>query len=366
MMLPKNIKICFVSDCLSTGGAERVASFLSKFFSSKGIDIHHIIVQDKIDYEYSGQLLNLGKLKNNSNSVLNKLQRLIVFKKYINKNNFDYILDFRVQNHFMQELLISRFVYKRNAIYNIHSYMLDLYLPKNQFLAKLIHSKKHRIVTITEIIKQKIETDYHLKNVKKILNPIDILAIEKFSKISLNIDFQFVIAAGRMTENKQFDLLIKCYADSNLPENNIKLILLGDGENRKKLEVLAFELNLSDKIVFKGQVENPYSYFAQAKFLVLSSLHEGLPMVLLESLACGTPVISFDCLSGPSEIIIDKQNGLLVENQNFNQLKEAINLFHENEILYNYCKKNSKKSIEKFSLENIGNQWLEYLNINQN
>ena len=200
----------------------------------------------------------------------------------------------------------------------------------------------------------------------KILNPIDILAIEKFSKTSLDIDFQFIIAAGRMTENKQFDLLIKSYAASNLPENSIKLILLGDGENRKKLEVLAFELNLSDKIIFKGQVENPYSYFAKAKFLVLSSLHEGLPMVLLESLACGTPVISFDCLSGPSEIIENEQNGLLVENQNFNQLKEAINFFHENDTLYNYCKQNSKNSIEKFSLENIGNQWLEYLNINQN
>ena len=365
-MLPKNIKICFVSDCLSTGGAERVAAFLSTFFTSKGIEVHHIIVQDRIDYEYSGQLLNLGKLKNNSNSVLNKLQRLIVFKKYINKNKFDYILDFRVKNHFFQELLISRFVYKKNAIYNIHSYILDLYLPKNQLFAKLIHSKRHRIVTITEVIKKKIEADYHLKNIKKIQNPIDILAIENSSKTSLDIDFQFIIAAGRMTENKQFDLLIKCYAASNLPENNIKLILLGDGENRKSLEVLTFELNLSDKIIFKGQVENPFVYFANAKFLVLSSLHEGLPMVLLESLACGTPVISFDCLSGPSEIIVNKQNGLLVENQNFNQLKEAINLFHDNETLYNYCKQNSKKSIEKFSLENIGNQWFEYLNINQN
>ena len=365
-MLPKNIKICFVSDCLSTGGAERVAAFLSTFFMSKGIEVHHIIVQDRIDYEYSGQLLNLGKLKINSSSVLNKLKRLIVFKKYINKNKFDYILDFRVQNHFFQELLIARFVYKKNAIYNIHSYMLNLYLPKNQYLAKLIHNKKHRIVTITEVIKHKIEADYHLKNVKKILNPIDTLAIENFSKTSLNIDFQFIIAAGRMNENKQFDLLIKCYSVSNLPEKNIKLILLGDGENRKKLEVLAFELNLSDKIIFKGQVENPYSYFAKAKFLVLSSLHEGLPMVLLECLACGTPVISFDCLSGPSEIIENEQNGLLVENQSFDKLIEAINLFYENETLYNYCKQNSKISIEKFSLENIGNQWLEYFNINQN
>ena len=124
------------------------------------------------------------------------------------------------------------------------------------------------------------------------------------------------------------------------------------------------ELNLEDKVKFVGHVKNPFAYYSKAKFFVLCSIHEGLPMVLLESLACETPVISFDCLSGPNEIIIDKKNGLLVENQNFLALSKSLNLLIEDKILYENCKSNAKKSVEKFALENIGNQWLDYLQIN--
>ncbi len=104
---------------------------------------------------------------------------------------------------------------------------------------------------------------------------------------------------------------------------------------------------------------NPYKYLRNAKFFVLSSENEGLPNLILEALACETPVVSFDCLSGPSEMIFHKQNGLLVENQNVQKLTEAMNLFVEDEKLYTICKENAFQSISHFSIENIGKQWLD-------
>jgi N-acetylgalactosamine-N,N'-diacetylbacillosaminyl-diphospho-undecaprenol 4-alpha-N-acetylgalactosaminyltransferase len=79
----------------------------------------------------------------------------------------------------------------------------------------------------------------------------------------------------------------------------------------------------------------------------------------LESFAVGTPVVSFDCFSGPNEIVVDKQNGLLVTNQNFDKFTDAMNLFVNDNHLYNHCKQNTKESLTIFEIEIIGKQWLE-------
>ena len=104
-IIEKNI--CIVSDQLSTGGAERCSALLSVFFEKNNCRVHHVLVVDKIEYEFSGKVLNLGKLKDNSNGFFNKLKRFNVLRKFFSDNQFDFIIDFRVKKHQWQELYIQ-------------------------------------------------------------------------------------------------------------------------------------------------------------------------------------------------------------------------------------------------------------------
>jgi N-acetylgalactosamine-N,N'-diacetylbacillosaminyl-diphospho-undecaprenol 4-alpha-N-acetylgalactosaminyltransferase len=364
MTQKKIYKICLISEQLATGGAERCAALLSQFFERKNINVHHVVVLDKIEYEFAGELLNLGIHKSTSNSIFNKLKRFWILRGYLKKHSFDYIIDFRVKNKQFQELIITKLIFNSPYVMTIHSYMTELYFPKWQFLARKIYAEAYGIVTVSEKIKERVAKELRYEKLKLIYNPISIEEIQNRSKEKNNLDFDYVLGVGRMDDNiKQFDKLITAYSKSVLPNHKIKLVLLGDGPFRKKLEEHVKILALEDHVRFIGWNENPFPYMKNAKLTVLSSKNEGFANVLLESLACQTPVVSFDCLSGPSEVITNRHNGLLVDNQNVEKLTQAMNLMIEDKELYQFCKQNALDSVLRFSLENIGEQWLKYLKI---
>ena len=367
MIIPnKKNKIALIGYRLGIGGAERVMANLSVFFEKQGIEVHNIIVVDEVSYDFSGKLINLGKLKNKSNGFFNKLNRFLFLKNYLRENNFDFIIDFRFRNKPLQELLISKFLYNSKTIFTVHSYLMDHYMSNWTFLTRYTYSDSYKIVAVTNKTKELIEQKHQLSNVQTIYNPINTEEIHSKYNESIDIDFEYIIGVGQMdTDVKQFDKLIIAYSNSNLPKQNIHLVLLGEGSKMMDYLQLAKQMNNSDKIHFLGFQKNPYSYLKNAKFFVLSSLNEGMPNVILEALACGTPVVSFDCLSGPSEIILHKWNGLLVEDQNLDKLSEAINLLNDDEELYTICKENSIPSSQHFSIDIIGQQWLDLLGFNK-
>ena len=366
MIIPnKKYKIALIGYRIGIGGAEKVMANLSVFFEKQGIEVHNIIVLDFVSYTFSGKLVNLGTLKNKRNGVFNKLHRFLFLKKYLDENNFDFIIDFRFRNKPIQELLIAKWLYKSKTIFTVHSFLINHYMPNWSFLTRFMYQDCYKMVTITDKSKELIEFKHHLNNVQTIYNPINIEEIQSKYNESIDLNFEYVIGIGQMETNvKQFDKLIEAYSNSILPNQNIHLVLLGDGERISILKALAKQNNIEEKVHFLGFQENPYSYLKNAKFFILSSLNEGLPNVILEALACVTPVVSFDCLSGPSEMILDKQNGLLVENQNVQKLTEAMNLFVEDDKLYTFCKENAFQSISHFSIDNIGKQWLDLMKIN--
>jgi glycosyltransferase involved in cell wall biosynthesis len=365
MILPhKKNKIALIGYRLGIGGAEKALANLSVFFDKKGIEVHNIIVLDEVSYVYAGKLLNLGKLKNDSNSFINKVERMLFLRRYIVENKFDYIIDFRPRTKYFQEFIIAKWLYPSKVIFSVRSYLINYYMPNWTFLTQIIYGKSFKIITITHLTQQLIESKHKLKNVQTIYNPIVFDDIIANSNQKINLDFDYIIGVGQMEDNiKQFDKLINAYANSNLHSQNIHLVLLGDGKRKVILESIAKKRDVADKVCFLGHQNNPIKYMAKAKYLVLTSLNEGMPNVILESLACETPVIAFDCPTGPREIIIDKENGILVENQNLEKLTEAINLLFENAELYIYCKKNARQSVAHFSLEIIGQKWLDLMKI---
>lgn len=120
-----------------------------------------------------------------------------------------------------------------------------------------------------------------------------------------------VLAVGRLEKPKDFPTLIRAFARlaSRRP---CRLVILGEGKQRKKLERLVSGLKLDDLVSLPGWVDNPFAYMSRASLFVLSSIYEGLSMVLVEALACGCPCVSTDCPSGPSEILQDGKIGPLV------------------------------------------------------
>ena len=353
------LKICLVTVTLSDGGAERVAALLSNYFDSQKFEVYHVVFSGKVAYDFSGQLFHLEHLKDKRNSWWSRSKRFFALKQFFKINHFDYVIDFRTKQFFLQELIIHNFVYPK-FIQTIHSFKLKSYLPKNIFLTKLLYKNCHQFITVSNGINEKVSSEYAFIPSQMIYNPIDFDSIFEKIKEPISDDFKYVVSAGSMHKNvKQFDKLIACYAKSVLPSKNIKLIILGEGKLKNKWIKLAETLNLQELVIFKGNVKNPFPYYATALFTISTSKYEGMPMVLLESLACETPVISWNYSSGPNEIIAHRTNGLLVENQQEEKLIEAINLFISDNNLYLQCKENALSSVKQFSLENIGTEWLK-------
>jgi len=132
-----------------------------------------------------------------------------------------------------------------------------------------------------------------------------------------------ILGVGRLALEKDFCTLIKAFALVR-KKYNARLVILGEGEERPRLEALARELSVSDEVFMPGFVQNPYKYMKRAGVFVLSSQWEGFGNVLVEAMAVGTPVVSTDCPSGPAEILENGRWGEIVPVGDVEALAEGI------------------------------------------
>lgn len=199
------------------------------------------------------------------------------------------------------------------------------------FLIRLSHSHADSIVAVSSGVADDISkyTRFPRNKIQTIYNPIINSQTLSKSKEALNHAwFQteqppVIIGAGRLAQQKDFSTLIRAFVLLR-KRREARLMIIGEGSDRAQLESLVQELGVEADVSMPGFVDNPYPYMKAASLFVLSSAWEGFGNVLVEAMACGTPVVSTDCPSGPSEILEDGKWGPLVPVGNATAMADAM------------------------------------------
>ncbi len=203
------------------------------------------------------------------------------------------------------------------------------------------------------------------KSIVIIPNPVSINdrnETETVKGILLNNKSKIIVSMGRLVWEKGFDLLIESYSRIQKIFPDWKLLIFGDGVEKENLRSKVISMGLENNVLFGGVIKNPISILKRADLFILPSRVEGFPNALLEAMACGLPVISFNCPSGPSEIIKNGTNGILVPPENVEELTYAIeNMIrdHKKRIM---CGNNAKEVIKRYDQRKIVNVWKDLIN----
>ncbi len=167
-----------------------------------------------------------------------------------------------------------------------------------------------------------------------------------------------VLAAGRLTKQKGFDMLIPAWTKVAAKHPDWRLRICGEGVLRKQLDELVEEHGVGDSVSLKGACDMNEAMGSSSIF-VMSSRFEGFPLILIEAMSKAMAVVSFDCPTGPADIIDDGENGLLVEFKNVDALADAINRFIEDEDLRRRCGPAAAETAKRYRIEEVGPMWDE-------
>ncbi|MEW6551041.1 MAG: glycosyltransferase family 4 protein [Campylobacterota bacterium] len=347
-------KLCFIIYSLGNGGAERVLTTLSNYFIEK-YEITIITFNDEKSFYELDEKIKIVSLNSNKNSknildaIKNNISTIIKLTNAIKQVNSDVVISFMTTSNILS-ILACKFLNKPIIISERTNY---------DFLSSKIWRKIRKTIYpfCNHLVVQSsydLEKYNFVKNVSIIENP---LFIKDFSeKIQIK---NYFLAVGRLDRVKGFDMLIEAYSKLN---TSWELKIVGEGKERKALQEQIDRLDLANKVELLGRKNDVGKYYYEAGIFILSSRMEGYPNALVEAMACGCPCISFDCKTGPSSIIKNNINGILIENENIDELSKAMNelsLSEENML------KLSIKALEireNLNIKKISEKWETIIN----
>lgn len=387
-------KILIIHPALVVGGAEVILINYLKILSSLSdkYEVELLLLEDRMNFNrdkipsnikvsfilndvesefFIYCFLNLGKDNHNYysswfNGIKERINQRLLDK--INNNSYNIIIDFHRNissfEHFMRHYDIKNSI---PVIYWLHGqYFINSWENAPGEAANSL-AKYRKIITISEEMKKNSihffnKNSLNDKNIVNIYNPLDQEDIISLSnKEELNdenlLKQDFIVQVSRLDENKNLLEMIDIYASLKEKGINEKLYIIGEGDSlKKKLEEKIISLGLQNDCILLGNRNNPYPFMKKAKLFIHTAKSEGLPTVLIESMICGTPVIAYDCPTGPKEILDNGKYGDLIPLHDKKAFVKAVYEMLKNEILRNHYIELLPEAIERFSMNNIKQQ----------
>ena len=365
------MKILVLHGHLSMGGEERVLLSVLRNLVELNYDVDLLItwnhkennlfeneIPKKVNYEFLFDSYNgKNKLIKEIYRIKAKTTYLKKIEKKIKNEKYDIVIDYS-----SNLLKYDNFDIKIPVFAWIH---FSLTFGEKLTLEKIKKYKKQykkysKIFAITRVMKEEFINKVGIdeKKVELVYNPIDLKLIEKKAenvekKYENYLKQDYFLQVSRLTQQKQPEHLVDIYYKLKQAGIKEKLYFIGDGEKKEIIKQKIKEYNLENDIILLGQIENPYPFFKNAKLFVHTAKYEGLPTVLLESLALGTPVVSYDCPTGPRDILgKNNEYGELISLNDKDMFVEKVLELMNSKEKYEKYKKLSLIRANDFSMEN--------------
>ena len=339
-------RVLFLVPNLNAGGAERTLLNLLKYIDRSKFDpivaplVYRGGFAKHVANEDYAEPFSAAACRGGATGVLSSPVRYALgffrMAKIICDSKPDVILSFSPSGAIITALWLKVLRLKHIPwIARVGNHMSAEFLPRSKFrlhrkifkrFSKWAYRNADHVIATSVGIAKDLQGNFNVPagKISAIYNPIDVDFIQQMSEQPISVPAEsFILAVGRLDYQKGFDLLIRAFAQ--LPaEYNQKLILLGEGPERAKLESLRSSLKLKDRVLLPGMCENPWAYMIRAEVLVVPSRWEGFAHVVVEGMVCKTPVIVTNCGYGPSEIVGEGAFGVVVPSGDIKALYKAI------------------------------------------
>jgi GalNAc-alpha-(1->4)-GalNAc-alpha-(1->3)-diNAcBac-PP-undecaprenol alpha-1,4-N-acetyl-D-galactosaminyltransferase len=356
-------RITMIISSLEAGGAERVMSRITNYWAAKGLEITLLTFEDRTKspfYELDPRIkyipLNLAIFSPNLiMGIWNNSKRIFILRKIIRESNPDIIISFIDKTNIIV-LLATRGLQIPVVVsehIDIGMYPLGWAWER---LRVLTYPWADRVALLNERDRVCFSSKMQTK-ITVIPNPVLLDKIGSKSFIEKMPPKPFLIAMGRLTAQKSFDLLLRAFALLKDIYPHWTLLIFGEGPLRTNLESLREELGLKGRVILPGVIKNPHQILKNAELFIMSSRFEGFPMALCEAMACGLPVISTEYHSGVRDIIDNGVNGILVPVGDINTLSMAMNRLMGDETERKRLGAKAVDILHQFGLEKIMGIW---------
>ena len=354
-------KIVFLIQSLQPGGMEKVmAQLLDSFGCKPDLEIHLILYGINRDIFYpvpESIIIHLPPFafnnKKRSYSILKTMNFLRLKIKEINPYS---VLSF---GEYWNSLVLISLLGTKNRVFVSDRCQPNKSLGKiHDLLRRYLYPLATGVIAQTSQAKEIYLNLFKNKNIKVIGNPISIQNIA--SKI---VRENIILSVGRLIDSKNYDRLIKMFSEMDI--ENWKLVILGGDalkqKNLQKLRAMVIELGMEHKIELMGTISDPETYYRKSKIFAFTSSSEGFPNVIGEALSNGLPVISYNCIAGPSDLINDAENGFLIDVFDDENYKKQLTEMMKNNTLWDYLHNNTVHSVKKYSKEPIAQEYYNFI-----